>query len=1036
MDNLLGKIEDAGTVVYGGGIDRYWTREGIDIDFKKMFNDTKDEPWMYDSNLALEHFQFKSIEFGNWMSQQDRANFLYASTLSLHHLALLLDIKDSEIGMKGKLSLALGARGKGKAAAHYERYGSVVINLTKTQGIGSLAHEYGHAVDNLLSVHTGQKKQSFVSGGRTTRKGYDPVIAKSDNYFEKQCEELFNVLFWDKTGEKTFFHRYLLGEVTGSGKEIPKDKRDEPNEYLNRRNEIFTRTFEVYVWHKLQEQGIKNTFLVKPSYNAKYYPSEKLMLQVAPFYERIFKRGFNLMKRNAPLAGVATVSGCDGLRKTLKDNASLDDTLTHMQRIARRDMLQVKSLAFSLQGGSIKQTSNNIWDYLRENTRYKLDQNGIEELRTPARSLHDGKLALSDPSYGIDCDDYTILISAILLNLGIRHEYRVTAYEEKGNFGHIYPVALDTDNTPYIIDVVPEIPHFNYEAKPIIDLKTIPMELHELSGVGTDPMQSAITSEEQQELLDELNEPFDLAGIDEEDDSDTEFEGAFLSGFGEVLDPDEAEIVLSGTSDVLNLIEQGIKTEIYKAEASLKKELRSPSIVSQTINVPRELALLSNVKRSFDNESTRITTLKQAIASGSSYANFYRAILATLGQMEGESLQGVANTPLDEPIYLARMDMKNSAFDDLLDESDPKLNGLGSLGRRRRRRGLFRKIWRGVKKVGRKVGKGIKKAVKAVVRFNPLTVVARAAIRTVLSLNMGKIASRLIYGYLTEAQANQKGLDLNEWRKLVRAKDKAEKFYTKIGGKADRFKRAIVRGRAAKKTGLRLGAAATATSTAAASPFLIFIKKILSTINPAKLFKKVATKVFNKRGSQRTPAVPFPTRRSPMSTPSFTPTTINRNTQNFIPTTMNPNPSLVPTQKPSFISRVKMIFNKHKKKIITFGAIGLIAIIGAVIWQKSKKKKKRSLAGIKAAKTRARNRRKALAGVPATRRLPARRTTTTRRLPAPKRTTPKRRATTVGRVKKKPSSHLAKMHAKAKQLQKKHPNTKYATLLKRASKQI
>ena len=51
--------------------------------------------------------------------------------------------------------LAFGARGHGKAAAHYEP-GRRVVNLTKTQGAGCLAHEWFHAWDHNAAVADGR----------------------------------------------------------------------------------------------------------------------------------------------------------------------------------------------------------------------------------------------------------------------------------------------------------------------------------------------------------------------------------------------------------------------------------------------------------------------------------------------------------------------------------------------------------------------------------------------------------------------------------------------------------------------------------------------------------------------------------------------------------------------------------------------------------------------------------------------------------------------------------------------------------------
>ena len=370
----------------------------------------------------------------------------------------------------------------------------------------------------------------------------------------------------------------------------------------------------------------------------------------------------------------------------------------------------------------------------------------------------------------------------------------MAAYKEKGRFQHIYPVAFDSLGNQYIIDVVPEIPRFNYEAKPIIDLKKIPMELHELSGIDD----NAITTEEiKSDLLEDLNQPFSLSGVDDHDEEDELFESHFLSGFGEVDSPEEAEITLHGTDDAVRILESGLLTEVHKARQSLIKEQSEPTVLSQTINVAKEITYMDAVINAWTSSDRRISALQNVISSNSAYSNFFKAMLISLNRLDDHNLQGI-DDEYNEPIYLARVPMEDFKLEHLLEEEED-LEGLGDLGffrrrrgRRRRRRGFFRRFFK-------KIGKGIKKVVKAVVRFNPATILVRAAIRLVLKINLFKIASRLIYGYLNESQAKAQGLDINEWRKVVRAKNRAEKFYKKLGGKGSKFRRAIVRGKQPKK---------------------------------------------------------------------------------------------------------------------------------------------------------------------------------------------------------------------------------------------
>ncbi len=1032
----LGKIEDAGAIVRGGGIDRHWQTIKPEKEFLAMFGKKQQDAWLFDSNTALTHFNLRSIEFGNWMTQQDRANFLYASALSLHHLATVLQIKDDDIGMGGRLSLALGARGQGQAKAHYEPTPYGVINLTKTQGFGSLAHEYAHALDNVISFLT-KNKETYVSGGRETRKGYNPTLAKKGNFFEQQFEEFFNLLYFNKKGEATQFSRDISNFNAG--------------DYYERRNEVFARSFEVYVFNQLNEAKIKNTFLVDSNYKAVVYPNPALLKLVQPVIARIVRKSFIEIRKNKQntLHGITTPKGYQGFRKILKENANLDDTLLAMKRIALRDYMQVEALALSLQGNTIRETSKNIWNYLREHTRYKLDTKGIEELRTPSRSIIDGQKGVYDANFGIDCDDYTILVSALLLNLGIDHEYRVAAYEELGKFQHIYPVAFDAQGRAFVIDIVPEIPRFNYEETPIIDLKIIPMDLHELSGTQPeiiDENDFEITEEEiLNDFAEEMEEGNTIAGIDDEDD--TILDNTFLSGFTEVMDEADADIILNGTSDAIALLERGILAEVNKARQILANELRQPTVLNQLVDVNMELRILDNVMQSWEDEDLRDSALMAAIRSNSQYTNFFSAIKASLDELQNEQLNGVEDQDDDEPLFLARipnnedllldvlqdednedlegfddMDYEDDAYDDFDDDEDMYTQDLS---------GFFKKVFR-------KIGKVAKKVVKAVVRFNPATLAMRGAIILVLKLNLFKFSEKLIYGYLTQTQAKQQGLNINEWQSRVKKLRKAEKFFTKIGGRASKFRKAIVRGKGGKRARLPLrglGAVAT-TSTAAASGFVVFVKSLLKKINPIRLVKNVVNKIKNKRKP--------PTRNTfPRSNPRRTfPTTRRTEMQRFTPTqsaTSFVNTSVPSIPKKGFLEKVKQVFTTHRKKWIFGIAITLFAVVGYKYYQKNVKKKKRSLAGIKAARTRAKNR-KQLAYAP------KRRTTAKRRLPVKRKTSVVKRNTpralparpVSGTRKRKTSNanRLKAMHREAKKLQKTHPKTKYSTLLKRAAKKL
>lgn len=96
-----------------------------------------------------ETFGFRGIEFGNWAANDERQRAVNLAFEALHDLAGVMSVPPKALSLNGSLGVAFGARGGGKHAAHYEP-GKLVINLTKTQGAGSLAHEWAHALDHYL----------------------------------------------------------------------------------------------------------------------------------------------------------------------------------------------------------------------------------------------------------------------------------------------------------------------------------------------------------------------------------------------------------------------------------------------------------------------------------------------------------------------------------------------------------------------------------------------------------------------------------------------------------------------------------------------------------------------------------------------------------------------------------------------------------------------------------------------------------------------------------------------------------------------
>lgn len=112
-------------------------------------------------------FGFRAVEFGNWNNGAERQHILNQAYDAFLDMAEILRIPPKAVSLNGELALAFGARGSGLsgARAHYERnYG--VINLTKIQGAGALAHEWWHAFDHYLGRQDGKASSAKITNDR------------------------------------------------------------------------------------------------------------------------------------------------------------------------------------------------------------------------------------------------------------------------------------------------------------------------------------------------------------------------------------------------------------------------------------------------------------------------------------------------------------------------------------------------------------------------------------------------------------------------------------------------------------------------------------------------------------------------------------------------------------------------------------------------------------------------------------------------------------------------------------------------------
>lgn len=126
---------------------RDWNRPRVGDDWRKGENITPEQ--------FAQALPFRGVEFGNWVTQAERASLLNAAFDGFHDLAQLFGLSAEDMALRGSLAFAFASRGKSGAMAHYEPLRQV-INLTKKNGAGCMAHEWFHALDNWAQYSAGR----------------------------------------------------------------------------------------------------------------------------------------------------------------------------------------------------------------------------------------------------------------------------------------------------------------------------------------------------------------------------------------------------------------------------------------------------------------------------------------------------------------------------------------------------------------------------------------------------------------------------------------------------------------------------------------------------------------------------------------------------------------------------------------------------------------------------------------------------------------------------------------------------------------
>lgn len=215
--------------------------------------------------IFMDTFGFRGVEFGNYVEGPRRQEDLNNAYDGLLDMAAVLGIPPKAISLNGTLGLAFGARGSGgknAAAAHYEP-DRIVINLTKTQGKGSLAHEWFHALDNYFARQRTPKRGDYITDNLLAPSGVAGLRPETVNAFLALKKAINATKLKERSTN--------LDKLRSKG-------------YWATGIELHARAFESYIIDRLTAQGYSNDYLANTVNGVSWQMQAELLMGLGDSY--------------------------------------------------------------------------------------------------------------------------------------------------------------------------------------------------------------------------------------------------------------------------------------------------------------------------------------------------------------------------------------------------------------------------------------------------------------------------------------------------------------------------------------------------------------------------------------------------------------------------------------------------------------------------------------------------------------------------------------------------------------------------------
>lgn len=490
-----------------------------------------------------------------------------------------------------------------------------------------------------------------------------------------------------------------------------------------------------------------------------------------------------------------------GTYDIVNPNGNVKMTVDEMDAYVHETLEDTAKISPLLRSKTIGKTCENIWNFIYNHIQYKLDKDGVEELRRPRRTW-------ADRFTGVDCDCMSIFASSILTNLGIKHKFRITKYG--ANWQHVY-VIVPLPEKPshyYVIDCV--LNQFNYQ-KTYTDKFDHRMETKTLLGgipiarLGSIGETTIDSNDELQAILTGSHigclEPIDGLGDSETQISDKPFLDSILQHIiatrNYISKNPDSVTVIGGARNHLKMLDYAIAAW-------------------DTPNRDAALEILAKEEQRWNNEKPSMKGVEDA-------EDGYLGDLENLlnGDMEIEEyLEGLGkiNFGGGGKKFFSNIKKSVQTVTKTVQKTNQKIISKAKEIKKNvdtKVKDTAKKVIAKTKEVAKKVGAAIK---KFLILSNPLTLLMRTGFLMAMKINLFGMAERLYPALLTQGEAQKAGINAILWNKSKTGLDKVAKVFETIGGKRSKLERYIKTGRASKKVKLNgIGAlGAEPYSTAAA----------------------------------------------------------------------------------------------------------------------------------------------------------------------------------------------------------------------------